>query len=153
MNLTEINNRLLRDLYYLWSQYIRSFRINKIGLKSENISQRNLNTFLKTLELFIKTNDMINKPYNGQTKAEYQKNFKRVSDIVSKSAGDDDKAIRLSKTQANLIKDEVKAINRANVAKEMKQEVIFEVFFQRAYELGSVSKQDYRDYKLQKLGI
>lgn len=150
MNLNEINSRLLRDLYYLWSQYITSFRIDKNKVSS---STRKLNTFLKLLELFIKTNDMINKPYNGQTKAEYQKNFKRVSDIVSKSAGDDDKAIRLSKTQANLIKDEVKAINRANVAKEMKQEVIFEVFFQRAYELGSVSKQDYRDYKLQKLGI
>ncbi len=153
MNLNEINVRLLRDLYYLWSQYIKSFCINRIGLKSENNSQRNLNTFIKLLELFIKTNDMVNKQYNGQTKAEYQKNFKRVSDIVSKSAGDDDKAIRLSQTQAHLIKDEWKAINRAMAAKEMNQEVIFEVFFQRAYELGTVSKQDYRDYKLQKLGI
>jgi hypothetical protein len=38
-------------------------------------------------------------------------------------------------------------------AKEMNQEHIFEVFFVRAYELGSVSKQDYRNYKLEKLGI
>ena len=47
----------------------------------------------------------------------------------------------------------IKKINRAMAAKEMKQEVIFEVFFQSTYELGTVSKQDYRDYKLQKLGI
>ena len=39
------------------------------------------------------------------------------------------------------------------VAKEMGHENIYEVFFQRAYELGSVSKQDYREYKLEKLGI
>jgi hypothetical protein len=32
----------------------------------------------------------------------------------------------------------------------MNQELIFEVFFQRAYELGTVSKQDY-EYKLQKI--
>ena len=38
-------------------------------------------------------------------------------------------------------------------AKEMGHEHIFEVFFQRAYELGSVSKQDYRDYQLERLGI
>ena len=61
--------------------------------------------------------------------------------------------ISLSKTQACRITDEWKAINRAMAAKEMKQEEIFEVFFQRAYELGSVSKQEYRDYKLEKLGI
>jgi hypothetical protein len=91
--------------------------------------------------------------YNGQTKAEYQKNFKRVNDIITKSLGDEDKIVRLSQTQARLIKDEWKAINRANVAREMNQELIFEVFFQRAYELGTVSKQDYREYKLQKLGI
>ena len=90
---------------------------------------------------------------NGQSKAEYQKNFKRVSDIVEKSAGDKDKAIALAQTQAIRITDEWKAINRSMAAKEMNQEHIFEVFFVRAYELGSVSKQDYRNYKLEKLGI
>jgi hypothetical protein len=34
--------------------------------------------------------------YNGQTKAEYQKNFKRVNDIITKSLGDEDKIVRLS---------------------------------------------------------
>lgn len=95
----------------------------------------------------------MNGSYNGQTKAEFQKNFKRVKDIVTKSAGNEDKVISLSKTQANLIRDEHKAINRAMAAKELGQEAIFEVFFQRAYELGSVSKQDYRQYKLEKLGL
>ena len=49
--------------------------------------------------------------------------------------------------------DEWKAINRAMAAKKANEEHIFEVFFQRAFELGSVSKQDYRNYKLEKLGI
>ncbi len=91
--------------------------------------------------------------YNGQTKAEYHKNYKRVSDIVEKSAGDKEHAIRLSQKQANAITDEYKAINRAMAAKDMNHEHIFEVFFQKAYELGSVNKQEYRDYKLSKLGI
>jgi Xaa-Pro aminopeptidase len=90
---------------------------------------------------------------NGQSKAEYQKNFKRVSDIVEKSAGDKDVAAYLAKQQSAKITDEIKCINRAMAAKEMNQEHIFEVFFVRAYELGSVSKQDYRNYKLEKLGI
>lgn len=96
---------------------------------------------------------MNNGRYNGQTKAEYQKNFKRVRDIVDKTGKDTEHAIRLAQTQANRITDEHKAINRAMVAKEMGHEHIFEVFFQKAYELGVVSKQEYREYKLSKLGI
>lgn len=105
--------------------------------------------------------------YNGQNKAEFEKNYKRVNDIVVKSVGDVNKAISLSNTQANRITDEWKAINRAMAAKELGEafnrnglkkeqdicENIFEVFFQRAYELGSVTKQDYREYQLEKLGI
>jgi hypothetical protein len=78
--------------------------------------------------------------YNGQTKSEFDKNKIRVSDIWIKS-------------QANRITDEWKAINRAMAAKQSGYEEIFEVFFHRAYELGSVSKQEYREYKLEKLGI
>lgn len=89
----------------------------------------------------------------GQTKREFEKNYTRVKDIFIKSDGDVDKMISLSKTQANRIHDEFKAINRAIAAKELGYEEIFEVFFHRAYELGSVSKQEYRDYKLEKLGI
>lgn len=91
--------------------------------------------------------------WNGQTKSEFDKNYKRVSDIFFKSEGDDEKAISLSKTQANRITDEWKAINRAMAAKSMGYDHIFEIFFHRAYELGSVSKQDYRNYKLEKLGL
>ena len=91
--------------------------------------------------------------YNGQTKAEYQKNFTRVKDIINKSAGDEEKAKSLALTQANRITDEWKAINRAMAAKDMGHEHVFEVFFHRAYELGTVTKQDYREYKLSKLGI
>jgi len=89
----------------------------------------------------------------GQTKREFEKNYTRVKDIFIKSDGDVDKMISLSKTQANRIHDEFKAINRAIAAKELGYEEIFEVFFHRAYELGSVSKQEYRDYKLEKLGF
>ena len=98
--------------------------------------------------------------WQGQTKAEFNKNYKRVSDIVKKSDGDKEKAIRLSTTQANRITNEYKAINRAMSAKEKYYETkddmymeVFEVFFRRAYDLGSVSTQDYRDYQLEKLGI
>ncbi len=91
--------------------------------------------------------------WNGQTKSEFDKNYKRVNDIVDKSNGDSDKMISLSRTQAGRIHDEFKALNRAMAAKEMGHEEIFEVFFQRAYELGSVTKQEYREYRLEKLGI
>ena len=100
--------------------------------------------------------------WNGETKTEFNKNSKRVKDIVTKSNGNKDKAIALSTTQANRITDEWKAINRAMAAKQAPYlddkeygmyESVFEVFFQRAFELGSVSKQDYRNYKLEKVGI
>lgn len=100
--------------------------------------------------------------YNGQTKAEFEKNYKRVKDIFEKSAGDVNKASQLARTQANRITDEWKAINRAMSAKkhqyssQKEQEIfeaIFEEFFNRAYQLGTVSKQEYREYKLERLGI
>lgn len=91
--------------------------------------------------------------WNGQSKAEFQKNYKRVKDMVEKAPGDEDKQCAMAKRQANAITDEHKAINRAMAAKEMGHNHIFDVFFRRAYELGSVSAQDYRDYQLEKLGI
>jgi hypothetical protein len=100
--------------------------------------------------------------WGGQTKAEYTKNFKRVKDIFDKSDGDIEKAKSLSNTQANRITDEYKALNRAMAAKKpsysnSKEQEIYEsihdVFFHRAYELGTVSKQDYREYVLEKLGL
>lgn len=88
----------------------------------------------------------------GQTKSELLKNYKRIEDIITKT-DDEEKQINLAKLQANRITNEHKAINRAMVAKELNQEHLFEVFFRRAYELGSVGKQEYRDYQLKKLGI
>ena len=136
----ELDRDILKDAYYLFDVYQRY------------TNDRSLYNLNKTIDI-IKIKFFMSGKWNGQSKAEYQKNFKRVSDIVDKSAGDKDKAIYLSQTQAIRITDEWKAINRAMAAKEMNQEHIFEVFFQRAYELGSVSKQDYRNYKLEKLGI
>ncbi len=42
---------------------------------------------------------------------------------------------------------------KAMAAKDLGKENIFEIFFQRAYELGSVDTQEYREYKLHKLGL
>ena len=95
----------------------------------------------------------MNGKYNGQTKSEYLKNYKRVNDMLTQAPGDSEQQTRLAQKQANAITDEHKAINRAMVAKELGQEHIFEVFFRKAYELGSVGKQEYREYQLSKLGI
>ncbi len=91
--------------------------------------------------------------YKGQTKAEFEKNYSRVEDIMKKSDGDKDKALSLSKTQANRITDEHKCINRAMAAKKMGHDHIFDVFFRRAFELGSVGKKEFRDYQLEQLGF
>jgi hypothetical protein len=91
--------------------------------------------------------------WNGQTKAEFEKNYKRVKDMLDKAPGDKDKQESLAQRQANAITDEHKAINRAMAAKELGQMHIYDIFFKRAYELGSVSTQDYREYQLEKLGI
>jgi hypothetical protein len=142
----------LKDLYYFWIKYQES---NCYSLNHLWKGERQKNQFKLMLEVLeIKQLNMSkNGKYNGQTKAEYAKNFKRVQDIIEKSDNDIDKAIKLAKTQAARITDEWKSINRAMAAKDLKQEHIFDVFFFRAYELGNVSKQDYRDYQLQKLGI
>lgn len=89
--------------------------------------------------------------YNGQTKLEFDKNYKRVRDIIERSSGDKDKQIKLAKIQADRITDEFKALNRARAAEELGFEEVFEVFFRRAYELGSVTTQSYRDYVISKL--
>ena len=138
----------MNGLYWFWYKYVHYKTKSLRGIPERFESQ--FNKMLAILE--VKYPHMSGK-WNGQTKAEFEKNYKRVQDIVDKSTGDEDKAIALSQTQANRITDEFKAINRAMAAKAMNQEHIFEVFFQRAYELGSVSKQEYREYKLEKLGI
>ena len=157
----------MSDIYFLW----KNGRVDSVKLSTNtasitgnnwmsiqfwnSIRQKNqFYNIFTTLEIKLSMKGK----WNGQTKAEFEKNYKRVKDIVDKSGGDVDKAIVLSKTQANRITDEWKAINRAMAAKQVSNfddvhASIFETFFHRAYELGSVSKQEYRDYKLEKLGI
>jgi hypothetical protein len=116
--------------------------------------QRFENGFYNCLDILeSKITQNMNLKEHPQPFEEYQKNFKRITDIIEKSGADIDKMISLAKTQASKITNEAKAINRAIVAKKMNQEEVFEVFFQRAYELGSITTQEYREYKLDKLGL
>lgn len=142
------DDELMTNLYWFWYKYVHYKTKSLRGIPERFESQ-----FNRMIAIFEVKYSHMSGRWNGQTKAEFEKNYKRVQDIVDKSAGDKDKAIALSQTQANRISDEFKAINRAMAAKALNQEHIFEVFFQRAYELGSVSKQEYREYKLEKLGI
>ena len=97
----------------------------------------------------------------GQSKAEFLKNYTRVKDIITKSCGSKSLEKELAQRQANAITDEYKAINRALAAKEIGNDTIFEVFFRRAYALGSVTgvaggrveniQREYRDYVISKL--
>jgi len=152
-----MNNKFvdLMDLYYFWYKYQLMNRYNLKDLQwrgERSKKQFELMLECKLIELRLMPKHQT-AAYNGQTKAEYTKNFTRVKDIMTKSDGDEEKAIRLARAQAVRITDEWKAINRAMAARDLKQEHIFDVFFFRAYELGTVSKQDYRDYQLEKLGI
>jgi len=88
-----------------------------------------------------------------QSPRDLQKNYDRINDIISKANGDTDKEISLARVQATRITKEEKAINRALAAKELGHEHIYDVFFRRAYELGVVDKQTFRNYQLEKLGI
>lgn len=139
----------LTDLYYFWIKYQERncYSLNQVWKGDRRKKQFELMLEIKQLNMSKQGK------YNGQTKSEYAKNYKRIQDIIEKSDSDKEKAIRLARTQAVRITDEWKAINRAMAAKDLNQEHIFDVFFFRAYELGNVTKQDYRDYQLQKLGI
>ena len=140
-----------RDCQYFW--HVGRLRRPRFeGQQQMWKSERQKVLFYKMFEIFEIKYTMSGR-WNGQTKSEFDKNFKRVSDIVAKSDGDNEKAIKLAKQQTAKITDEWKAINRAMAAKQAGHEYIFEVFFQRAYELGTVTKQEYREYKLEKLGI
>ena len=132
------------DLYWVWS---KSQHKNKKG-ETSNRSQELFKIATEIYFVEMKTQSK----YNGQSRLEYEKNYSRIEDIINKT-DDEQKQICLAQTQASKILDEYKAINRAFAAKEMGHEHLFEVFFRRAYELGSVGKQQYREYQLSKLGI
>ena len=150
-----------KDCHYFWfkGKFTRMKNRDSGEIYTQDLSStcewngiRFKNGFYNMFDILLTKYTMSGK-WNGQSKAEFDKNFKRVSDIVAKSDGDKDKEIKLAKQQTAKITDEWKAINRAMAAKQGGYEHIFEVFFQRAYELGSVSKQEYREYKLEKLGL
>ena len=86
-----------------------------------------------------------------QSKSEFAKNKKRIVDLVAKCDGDKEKEIRKAQTMANTIDTPEKAYNRGHVAREMGYEHIFEVFYQRAYELGSVTVAEHREHEIDKL--
>ena len=132
------------DLYWFWS---KSQHKNKKG-ETSNRSQELFKIATEIYFVEMKTQSK----YNGQSRLEYEKNYSRIEDIINKT-DDEQKQICLAQTQASKILDEYKAINRAFAAKEMGHEHLFEVFFRRAYELGSVGKQEYREYQLKKLGL
>lgn len=154
----------IRDCYWFWDKgktgKVRSeLQRPREGLRRPGMlncmdwnSARMRNMFHTQIEKFNK-NHYMNGKWNGQSKAEFDKNYKRVADIHEKSGGDQAKAIMLAGKQAAKITNEFKAINRAMAARQAGHEHIFEVFFQRAYELGTVTKQEYREYMLEKLGI
>ena len=96
----------MNNLYWFWYKYVHYKTKSLRGMPERFESQ--FNKMLAILE--VKYPHMSGK-WNGQTKAEFEKNYKRVKDIVDKSAGDEDKAVALSKTQATRITDEFKAIN------------------------------------------
>ena len=132
------------DLYWCWN---KSQHKNKKG----ETSNRSQELFKIATEIYFEEMKTQSK-YNGQSRLEYEKNYSRIEDIINKT-DDEQKQICLAQTQASKILDEYKAINRAFAAKEMGHEHLFEVFFRRAYELGSVGKQEYREYQLKKLGL
>lgn len=148
------------DCYYFWFKGKITRKMDRLteqvyehslAGKCEWKGIRHKNAFNTVFGAFVIKYTMGGK-WNGQSKAEYEKNYKRINDIVAKTE-DVEKQEKLARTQANKIVDEWKAINRAMAAKEMGHEHLFEVFFQRAYELGSVTRQEYREYQIEKLGI
>ena len=131
-------------MYWFWHKRIHTNKKGETSRRSKELFDQITETHLTDMKK--------QSQYNGQSKREYEKNFSRIEDIIEKT-NDADKQISPAQTQATRIFDEYKALNRAFAAKEMGHEHLFEVFFRRAYELGSVGKQQYREYQLSKLGI
>jgi hypothetical protein len=86
-----------------------------------------------------------------QSRAEFVKNEKRIKDLVAKCGGDKQKEVNKAAQMANSIDTPEKAYNRGHVARELGYEHIFEVFYQRAYELGSVTTAEHRDHQIEKI--
>jgi hypothetical protein len=64
-------------------------------------------------------------------KADFDKHFKRVKDIIEKSNGDMDKALRLTQLMADKIESSDKAYGRYLVAMELGHEKIADIFLEK----------------------
>lgn len=83
----------LTDLYYFWFKYQIS---NKYSLLKEYKGERPKKQFELMLECKQIELELMPKhsgDYNGQTKAEYTKNYTRVRDIFTKCGGDEEKLL------------------------------------------------------------
>ena len=96
----------------------------------------------------------------NQTVAEYNKNYKRIKDLVQKCTVngqlDIDKAVKKATSDSKRIEAEWKAINRGKIAIELGYEEVGECFLQRAHEISDKNntvdgKKVFREYKLEAL--
>lgn len=92
---------------------------------------------------------------NNQSDGEYQKNYKRINDLIyaCTKAGvlDIDAAIKKATRDALKIKTEWKAINRGKIAIKLGYADIGECFLARAHELGTDGAVEFRDYKFKQM--
>ena len=65
------------------------------------------------------------------------KDIMRIHDIMTKSEGNMEKAKKLASTMAKLITDKWKAIRRARAAEREGEDILADIFMQRARELGA----------------
>lgn len=61
----------------------------------------------------------------------------RIQDIMEKAAGNMEKAKRLAETMCKLITDKWKALRRARAAEREGQDILADIFINRAKELGA----------------
>ncbi len=96
-----------------------------------------------------------------QSEADFQMNYTRMQTLKEKCGGNKEEEIKKATRDAAKIKSPEKAYNRGFVAKELGMEHVFEVFFQRAYEIASynedkemvlgVSVAEHREHMLKKI--
>ncbi len=79
---------------------------------------------------------------------EYEKNLRRVKNIVLRSKGNTQKMIMLAQVQTARITNETKALYRGKVAESENHHEIAEVFYRKAHELGSMSTGEFTKYKI-----
>lgn len=89
--------------------------------------------------------------FKKQTERELETNYERIKNIIEDSNGDKEKQIKAAKSQAKKITKPEKAYNRGYAAKELGYEHIFEVYYERAFELNAVDTAEIREYNIKKI--